>query len=77
MELKVIEALAKQIASETMSELKETAKKTGKQISFDDMEEATLQARKKFGEYMMQEMIKNIGTGKTEEKKTAQDAKVN
>ena len=56
MKLEIIEALAKQIAEETMSDLKETAERTGKQVTFDDMEEATLIARKKFGEYMLQEI---------------------
>jgi len=69
--------IVKMIARETMEELEETVKNGGKSITFDELEDAALLARKKFGEQLIQELLDIQSIEKTDQKKTAPVTKGN
>jgi len=64
--MKIPEKLIDEITDEIMDELEEVAKREGRDISLDDIEESLLLYRKKIGERMLQRSLDKVGTGKLE-----------
>ncbi len=70
------EEIIDMIVKEVMKELEEASKKSGKPITFDDIEGKMLEVRHRIGEMMMQKAVENQAEMKTP-KKTARAAKAN
>ena len=63
------EEIIERIANDLMKELEETSRKSGKQITFDDIEGKMLEARHRIGEIMMQKSIETQAKIKIDKKK--------
>ena len=63
-----------QLADEVFKELEEAASKSGKNLTFDDMEKAMLMYRQRIGEKMMQAAADKQVSGASNQKKTARAA---
>lgn len=66
--------IIEQLADEVFKELEENARKSGKDITFDDMEEAMLLCRQKIGNHMMQAATDRMVANTKDQKKTAHNA---
>jgi hypothetical protein len=72
--MEIPKEIIEQLADEVLKELQENASKAGKDITFDDMEEAMLLYRQKIGNCMMQAATDKMVTGTKDQKKTARNA---
>ena len=74
--MEVPKELIDQLSSEILKELEENAKKSGRKLTFDDMEQSILLFRQKVGERMMQEVV-DLQRPEEDKKKTVQNAEEN
>lgn len=63
------EEFIEKMSKEIIKELEENAKKSGRKLTFDDIETGVLLFRQKIGEEMTDAVIQKQGTGKLSKKK--------
>jgi len=59
------------MSNEIIQELKEKARETGRELTFDDIEKGVLLFRQRIGEEMTNAIVEKEGNGKLPEKKSA------
>ncbi|HSV97933.1 MAG TPA: hypothetical protein VLM75_13510 [Spirochaetota bacterium] len=72
--MEIPKEIIEKLADEVIKELEENARKAGKDITFEDMEEAMLLCRQRIGNCMMQAATDKVVSGTKEQKKTAHNA---
>ncbi len=72
--MEIPKEIIEQLADEVFKELQENARKSGKDITFDDMETAMLLCRQRIGNCMMQAAADKVISGEKDQKKTARNA---